>query len=948
MATLEEIAQQFEDALGIETGTTIKPGTVTPQGATSVSSGKRKLSWPEIVERMGEGIGVGTNEILPDVPKGVSAQKFYRASARSGLLPSGASTFTSSPFGSFSQRIGVASGVTSANTSTVDSNVPAPVIAPKSVVQTRQEQLEGGDEDDRDYVSPTVNPNLDLTTLLGPGGIAKFAAQAFTGKGEKDLYTDISTYSPAQIGQMINDGVLNSDQVQAYQNGITEFNSLGQPVDKDGVVMSKEDYYARQQKNFEYDDIFGTKANSVTRYIYGLTGGGDYSKGGFTPGYQDDGTFMDEAGQGSSMGSYASFESLIENDPEMAASIATTRGRGGFFGIAPELHDRAIAAREAYRSSNPQKNRTGERKIISPVMKGQFSPALYDFNYDFGGTSFTSEGRGDTPADAPTTASQAAQDTAAYENQAKTAQEAYNEKYGAPPTSQDDGGGGGDSENSAQESYESWAESDNADGGEIKKMANGGEAEMANLGMINEQAAGPQNGGQQSVKDDIPREADAGDYILPYETVLEVGLKQLNRYAKEAIQLAIKNGVNLKGTDLDPSDDVPIKVSNYEYHIPKGLVPYFGGGKKYLDKIRNEGLALRKRLEEEKQPSVQEQQPLEQNPQPAPQPQMVADAQPEPQMPMMQKGGFVNDPVKAIQSAEQVLAQDTSQPAQSAYNQMQAIERSRVQSQQPPMVNPDGKVVQQGFAAPQGYALGTPEGGVPEPEESQLPETQMETSANQQNSQEPVQIADAGFDKAFKDARDSGLREFEFNGKKYNTVESDDEETFKKIENLPIDKLMALTALGEARSEGREGMRAVMHVIRNRVKSGRDKEFGIGKYENPYKSVILNPGAFSALSGFRRPNTSKEKERTNFKQFTKVKNNNEDYIDALEDAGAIMRGELEDPTKGSLFYVNEKTIKSQGRQLPSHLKNRTKKIQIGNHSFYNYNMGGFVDKVIDT
>jgi len=224
----------------------------------------------------------------------------------------------------------------------------------------------------------------------------------------------------------------------------------------------------------------------------------------------------------------------------------------------------------------------------------------------------------------------------------------------------------------------------------------------------------------------------------------------------------------------------------------------------------------------------------------------------------------------------------------------------------------------------------------------------METSANQQNSQEPVQIADAGFDKAFKDARDSGLREFEFNGKKYNTVESDDEETFKKIENLPIDKLMALTALGEARSEGREGMRAVMHVIRNRVKSGRDKEFGIGKYENPYKSVILNPGAFSALSGFRRPNTSKEKERTNFKQFTKVKNNNEDYIDALEDAGAIMRGELEDPTKGSLFYVNEKTIKSQGRQLPSHLKNRTKKIQIGNHSFYNYNMGGFVDKVIDT
>jgi len=942
MATLEEIAQQFEDALGIETGTTIKPGTVTPQGATSVSSGKRKLSWPEIVERMGEGIGVGTNEILPDVPKGVSAQKFYRASARSGLLPSGASTFTSSPFGSFSRRIGVASGATPADTSIVDSNVPAPVVAPKSVVQTRREQLEGGNEDDRDYVSPTVNPNLDLTTLIGPGGIAKFAAQAFTGKGEKNLYTDISTYSPAQISQMIDDGVLNSAQVQAYQDGITEFNSSGQPVDKDGVVMSKEDYYNRQQKDFEYHPIFGTKANAVTRYIYGLTGGDDYSRGGFTPGYQDDGTFVDEGGVASSMGSYTDFESLIENDPEMAASIATTRGRGGFFGIASELYDRAIAAREAERS---RKTITGEKVLKSPATGDKFSIPAYDFNYDFGGTSFTSSGREDTPADAPTTASQAAQDTAAYESLGGSDGDSGGDSGGSGDSEGGFGGFGGEDGSFGDGGFGGEDGGPYASGGRIG-MQEGGEAEMANLGMINEQAAGPQNGGQQSVKDDIPREADAGDYILPYETVLEVGLKQLNRYAKEAIQLAIKNGVNLKGTDLDPSDDVPIKVSNYEYHIPKGLVPYFGGGKKYLDKIRNEGLALRKRLEEEKQPSVQEQQPLEQNPQPAPQPQMVADAQPEPQMPMMQKGGFVNDPVKAIQSAEQVLAQDTSQPAQSAYNQMQAIERSRVQSQQPPMVNPDGKVVQQGFAAPQGYALGTPEGGVPEPEESQLPATQMETSANQQNSQEPVQIADAGFDKAFKNARDSGLREFEFNGKKYNTIKSDDEETFKKIENLPVDKLMALTALGEARSEGREGMRAVMHVIRNRVKSGRDKEFGIGRYENPYKSVILNPGAFSALSGFRRPNTSKEKERTNFKQFTKIKNNNKDYIKALQDAKAILRGELEDPTKGSLFYVNVETLESQGRQLPSHLEKKARKIQIGNHSFYN--MGGFVDKVIDT
>ena len=37
------------------------------------------------------------------------------------------------------------------------------------------------------------------------------------------------------------------------------------------------------------------------------------------------------------------------------------------------------------------------------------------------------------------------------------------------------------------------------------------EGDMANLGMINEQAAPPQEGGQQSVEDDVPREADEGE-----------------------------------------------------------------------------------------------------------------------------------------------------------------------------------------------------------------------------------------------------------------------------------------------------------------------------------------------------------------------------------------------------------------------------------------------------
>ena len=99
MATLEEIAKQFESALGTETGTTIAPGTVAPVGVTA--SGKKKLSWSEVVQKMADNASIYSNELLPDVPKGVTAQTFYRTGVKSGQLPQGLATFTSSPFGSF-------------------------------------------------------------------------------------------------------------------------------------------------------------------------------------------------------------------------------------------------------------------------------------------------------------------------------------------------------------------------------------------------------------------------------------------------------------------------------------------------------------------------------------------------------------------------------------------------------------------------------------------------------------------------------------------------------------------------------------------------------------------------------------------------------------------------------------------------------------------------------
>ena len=179
----------------------------------------------------------------------------------------------------------------------------------------------------------------------------------------------------------------------------------------------------------------------------------------------------------------------------------------------------------------------------------------------------------------------------------------------------------------------------------------------AGIGMINEaEAMPPQEGGEMSVADDIPQTADEGDFILPYESVLLHGLNQLNRYAKEAIELAMENDVDLTGTQLDPTDDVPIRISNYEYRIPKGLVPFFGGGKKYLDKLQKEGLELRTRLEEEGQKPVTDQQkeeaPIADPMQggfaqeaPAMPPQSMPQAAMPPQgasaMPMMEKGGFV-------------------------------------------------------------------------------------------------------------------------------------------------------------------------------------------------------------------------------------------------------------------------------------------------------------------
>ena len=102
MATLEELAQQFEDALSTSTGTTIAPGTVSPVGTTV--GGKKQLSWPEVVKKIQENSAFSSSEYLPTQLAGVNTNDIYKAGAKSGMLPAGLATFTKSPFSSFASR----------------------------------------------------------------------------------------------------------------------------------------------------------------------------------------------------------------------------------------------------------------------------------------------------------------------------------------------------------------------------------------------------------------------------------------------------------------------------------------------------------------------------------------------------------------------------------------------------------------------------------------------------------------------------------------------------------------------------------------------------------------------------------------------------------------------------------------------------------------------------
>lgn len=127
--------------------------------------------------------------------------------------------------------------------------------------------------------------------------------------------------------------------------------------------------------------------------------------------------------------------------------------------------------------------------------------------------------------------------------------------------------------------------------------------------------------------------------------------------------------------------------------------------------------------------------------------------------------------------------------------------------------------------------------------------------------------------------------------------------------------LLAATAWAEARGEGEEGMRAVAHVIVNRVTAQR---FGYN-----LSDVILHPKQFSAwnVGDPNRP-LALDPER-----YAKAGSNRETWIEAQTVAREVLEGRSIDPTQGALFY-HARNVKPYwadegvGRRI------------IGNHVFY--------------
>lgn len=122
--------------------------------------------------------------------------------------------------------------------------------------------------------------------------------------------------------------------------------------------------------------------------------------------------------------------------------------------------------------------------------------------------------------------------------------------------------------------------------------------------------------------------------------------------------------------------------------------------------------------------------------------------------------------------------------------------------------------------------------------------------------------------------------------------------------------ILARTILGEAANQGEEGMRAVAHTVRNRM-----RQSGAG-----VRDVVLAPSQFEPWGSRRQ-------------ELLAIQPNDPRYVVARQIAEASLADQSQDPTGGATHFLNPDLQRQLGRQQPSWAPEGRGR-RIGQHVFY--------------
>jgi hypothetical protein len=145
--------------------------------------------------------------------------------------------------------------------------------------------------------------------------------------------------------------------------------------------------------------------------------------------------------------------------------------------------------------------------------------------------------------------------------------------------------------------------------------------------------------------------------------------------------------------------------------------------------------------------------------------------------------------------------------------------------------------------------------------------------------------------------------------------------------SLPVDKLLAIAAYGEAAGEGAEGMAAVLNVMRNRA--ANVSQFGDSEIYSltgsPYHAIILKKAQFSMFNIGNSVRPIAERMANNFDSEVQ---SNSTLNQAYGIVTMLINGQLADNTGGATYYYNPSLAS------PSWASSMVLLGQIGNHLFY--------------